>query len=77
MSFAGEIFSEFDFDREKRDFYQIPIAVTDNAGRIGFSMVEVTIRDLNDNPPRFLRNEYKLVVSPGAVVNSSFAKVIF
>ncbi|XP_071125252.1 protocadherin Fat 1-like isoform X4 [Mytilus edulis] len=72
---TGEIFSEFDFDREKRDFYQIPIAVTDNAGRIGFSMVEVTIRDLNDNPPRFLRNEYKLVVSPGAVVNSSFAKI--
>ena len=73
--FSGEIFSECNFDREDHEFYQVPVAVTDNAGRMGFSLIEVTIRDLNDNPPRFLMNDYKFVVSSSAPVNSSFAKV--
>ena len=73
--FSGEIFSESNFDREDHEFYHVPVAVTDNAGRMGFSMIEVTVRDLNDNPPRFLMNDYKFVVSPSAPVNSTFAKV--
>ena len=73
--FSGEIFSECNFDREDDEFYQVPVAVTDNAGRMGFSLIEVNVRDLNDNPPRFLMNDYKFVVSPSAPVNSSFAKV--
>nr|XP_032655849.1 protocadherin Fat 1 isoform X1 [Chelonoidis abingdonii] len=62
-------------DHEKRDKYKITVVASDRGEKIQLSsvtVVEVTVTDLNDNPPRFTAEIYKGTVSeddpPGGVV---------
>ncbi|CAM5108710.1 unnamed protein product [Eretmochelys imbricata] len=62
-------------DHEKRDKYKITVVASDRGEKIQLSsmtVVEVTVTDVNDNPPRFTAEIYKGTVSeddpPGGVV---------
>ncbi|XP_006812461.1 protocadherin Fat 4-like [Saccoglossus kowalevskii] len=49
-------------DREAQDFYQLNISAQDGGipPRFGFLLVDITIRDANDNPPVFDPSEYEV-----------------
>ncbi|CDQ65653.1 unnamed protein product [Oncorhynchus mykiss] len=51
-----------EMDREKREHYQVVIEAKDMAGQrgglTGTTMVNITLTDVNDNPPRFSQSEY-------------------
>ncbi|KAK3597674.1 hypothetical protein CHS0354_040047 [Potamilus streckersoni] len=72
---SGEIFSRQVLDREEQSSYEIPVAVTDNGGRMSFTKVHVTITDLNDNAPMFLAQSYKTNIFPNTTINSAILQV--
>lgn len=54
-----------DMDREQRENYQVVIEAKDMAGQrgglTGTTMVNITLTDVNDNPPRFTQSKIKAV----------------
>lgn len=50
-----------EMDREKREHYQVVIEAKDMAGQrgglTGTTTVNITLTDVNDNPPRFSQSE--------------------
>ncbi|KAI3375372.1 hypothetical protein L3Q82_021865 [Scortum barcoo] len=54
-----------DMDREQREHYQVVIEAKDMAGQrgglTGTTVVNITLTDVNDNPPRFIQNITKVV----------------
>ena len=73
---AGEIFSNKVLDREKQAVFIIPVAATDNGGRMGFTSVHVSLTDQNDNIPQFLAQEYKVTVLSTQPLNSTVLQVL-
>uniref|UniRef100_A0A8C3V4R9 FAT atypical cadherin 1 n=1 Tax=Catharus ustulatus TaxID=91951 RepID=A0A8C3V4R9_CATUS len=72
---TGWITTLKELDHEKRDKYEITVVVSDRGEKIQLSsmaVVEVTVTDVNDNPPRFTAEIYKGTVSeddpPGGVI---------
>ncbi|XP_006128510.2 protocadherin Fat 1 isoform X2 [Pelodiscus sinensis] len=72
---TGWITTLKELDHEKRDKYTITVVASDRGEKIQLSsmtVVEVTVTDVNDNPPRFTAEIYKGTVSeddpPGGVV---------
>ena len=72
---TGEIFSNKLLDREAQALYTIPVAATDNGGRMGFTTVHVSLTDQNDNIPQFLAQEYKVTVLSTLPVNGTVLQV--
>ncbi|XP_026857076.2 cadherin-7a [Electrophorus electricus] len=66
-------------DREARDHYLLVIQAKDMGGQMGglsgTTSVTVTLTDVNDNPPRFLRKSYQFPVSESLPVASVVAKI--
>lgn len=52
-----------DMDREQREHYQVVIEAKDMAGQrgglTGTTVVNITLTDVNDNPPRFTQSKTK------------------
>ncbi|RVE67603.1 hypothetical protein OJAV_G00104590 [Oryzias javanicus] len=72
VSGAGQITASSLIDREERGFYQLKVVA--RAGEItGEASVNITVRDLNDNAPRFLHAAEHV----SAVENWSTGHVIF
>lgn len=50
-------------DREVKEHYQVVIQAKDMAGQMGglsgTTTVSITLSDVNDNPPRFNKSEYR------------------
>lgn len=50
-----------DMDREQREHYQVVIEAKDMAGQrgglTGTTVVNITLTDVNDNPPRFTQSK--------------------
>ncbi len=50
-----------DMDREQREHYQVVIEAKDMAGQrgglTGTTVVNITLTDVNDNPPRFFQSK--------------------
>nr|XP_047934269.1 protocadherin Fat 1 isoform X2 [Anser cygnoides] len=72
---TGWITTLKELDHEKRDKYKITVVASDRGEKIQLSslaVVEVTVTDVNDNPPRFTAEIYKGTVSeddpPGGVI---------
>merc|ERR1719495_1685361 len=65
---TGELWSEKVLDRETRASYEIPITVTDQGGRNGFTTIKITVVDENDNSPFFplsvSRADTRITVDP-------------
>uniref|UniRef100_A0A672GJI9 Cadherin 6 n=1 Tax=Salarias fasciatus TaxID=181472 RepID=A0A672GJI9_SALFA len=55
-----------DMDREQREHYQVVIEAKDMAGQrgglTGTTVVNITLTDVNDNPPRFTQSIYQFAV---------------
>ncbi|KAH9285015.1 Protocadherin gamma-A4 [Echinococcus granulosus] len=53
---SGWVTAAIEFDREKRDSYQVTIIASDNGSQrlTGSALLNVTILDQNDNPPHLL-----------------------
>uniref|UniRef100_A0A3Q3IX46 FAT atypical cadherin 4 n=1 Tax=Monopterus albus TaxID=43700 RepID=A0A3Q3IX46_MONAL len=64
-------------DREVSPFYQLLIEVEDKGDpkKFGYLQVNVTIQDINDNPPVFEQDQYQTSVFEDAVVGSSILQI--
>uniref|UniRef100_A0A5F7ZKI0 FAT atypical cadherin 1 n=1 Tax=Macaca mulatta TaxID=9544 RepID=A0A5F7ZKI0_MACMU len=72
---TGWITTLKELDHEERDNYQIKVVASDHGEKIQLSstaIVDVTVTDVNDSPPRFTAEIYKGTVSeddpPGGVI---------
>ncbi|XP_051559265.1 protocadherin Fat 1a [Myxocyprinus asiaticus] len=72
---TGWITTLKELDREKRNMYTLSVLATDRGDKIQLTTstkVDVTVVDVNDNPPRFTAEIYKGTVSeddpPGGVI---------
>ncbi|XP_036911122.1 protocadherin Fat 1 isoform X1 [Sturnira hondurensis] len=72
---TGWITTLKELDHEKRSNYQIKVVASDHGERVQLSstaIVDVTVTDVNDSPPRFTAEIYKGTVSeddlPGGVI---------
>ncbi|XP_049721123.1 protocadherin Fat 1 isoform X2 [Elephas maximus indicus] len=72
---TGWITTLKELDHEKRDKYQIKVVASDHGEKVQLSsmaIVEVTVTDVNDSPPRFTAEIYKGTVSeddpPGGII---------
>ena len=72
---TGWITTLRELDHEKRDSYQIKVVASDHGEKVQLSstaIVDVTVTDVNDSPPRFTAEIYKGTVSeddpPGGVI---------
>uniref|UniRef100_A0A8C5V9H3 FAT atypical cadherin 1 n=1 Tax=Microcebus murinus TaxID=30608 RepID=A0A8C5V9H3_MICMU len=72
---TGWITTLKELDHEKRDSYQIKVVASDHGEKVQLSstaIVDVTVTDVNDSPPRFTAEIYKGTVSeddpPGGVI---------
>nr|XP_006134237.2 cadherin-18-like [Pelodiscus sinensis] len=66
-------------DREAREHYSVVIQAKDMAGQVGglsgSTTVNITLTDVNDNPPRFPQKHYELYVPESAQVGSAVGKI--
>ncbi|KAF7692863.1 cadherin-18-like isoform X1 [Silurus meridionalis] len=66
-------------DRETREMYSIIIQAKDMAGSVGglsgSTTVNITLTDVNDNPPRFPQKNYQLYVPESAQVGKAVGKI--
>ncbi|CAL1532648.1 unnamed protein product [Lymnaea stagnalis] len=62
-SVTGELFLEYELDREKTAEYNLRISVRDSAGHVATKEVKITVLDVNDNRPYFPTNVYTMNVS--------------
>lgn len=64
-------------DREVTPFYQLLIEVEDKGEpkKFGYLQVNVTIQDINDNPPAFEQEQYESSVFEDAAVGSSVLQI--
>lgn len=64
-------------DREVTPFYQLLIEVEDKGEpkKFGYLQVNVTIQDINDNPPVFEQDQYETDVFEDAAVGSSILQI--
>jgi len=72
---TGVITSKVTFDREKRDEYVVLLKVNDGGGKFGFASLKVIVEDVNDNVPKFLLKEYKIVASTTTEANTTILTV--
>ncbi|XP_043921218.1 cadherin-18 [Protopterus annectens] len=66
-------------DREAREHYSVVIQAKDMAGQVGglsgSTTVNITLTDVNDNPPKFLQKHYQLYVPESAHVGTAVGKI--
>ncbi|XP_062844245.1 cadherin-12a [Trichomycterus rosablanca] len=66
-------------DREMKESYQVVIQAKDMGGQLGglagTTTLNVTLTDVNDNPPRFAKSVFHLRVPESAAVGSSLGKI--
>ncbi|XP_069816336.1 cadherin-20 [Dendropsophus ebraccatus] len=67
-------------DREARDYYEVIIQAKDMGGQLGglagTTTVNITLSDVNDNPPRFPQKHYQMNVLESSPVNSTVGRVL-
>lgn len=65
-------------DRELTSFYQLLVEVQDKGEpkKYGYLQVNVTVQDVNDNPPMFDLDQYQTSVFEDAAVGSSVLQVV-
>ncbi|XP_017269615.1 cadherin-18 [Kryptolebias marmoratus] len=68
-----------DMDREAREHYTVVIQAKDMAGQVGglsgSTTINITLTDVNDNPPKFPQKNYQLYVPESAQVGKPVGKI--
>ncbi|XP_045895078.1 cadherin-18 isoform X2 [Micropterus dolomieu] len=66
-------------DREAREHYTVVIQAKDMAGQVGglsgSTTINITLTDINDNPPKFPQKNYQLYVPESAQVGKPVGKI--
>ncbi|CDQ66952.1 unnamed protein product [Oncorhynchus mykiss] len=66
-------------DREAREHYAVVIQAKDMAGSVGglsgSTTINITLTDVNDNPPKFPQKNYQLYVPESAQVGKPVGKI--
>ncbi|XP_071402740.1 cadherin-18-like, partial [Centroberyx affinis] len=66
-------------DRESRDRYAVVIQAKDMAGSVGglsgSTTINITLTDVNDNPPKFPQKSYQLYVPESAPVGKAVGRI--
>ncbi|XP_015667005.1 cadherin-6 isoform X2 [Protobothrops mucrosquamatus] len=66
-------------DRENREQYQVVIQAKDMGGQMGglsgTATVNITLTDVNDNPPRFPQSAYQFKIPESAPLNSPIGRI--
>ncbi|XP_054458159.1 cadherin-6-like [Anoplopoma fimbria] len=69
-----------DMDREQREHYQVVIEAKDMAGQrgglTGTTMVNITLTDVNDNPPRFTQSIHQFIVTESSKSGTPVGRVL-
>ena len=67
-SSSGVIVTQTSLDHERESTYKLTVHATDrgNPSRTGTASVDVTVKDVNDNDPRFDQDQYDITVEEGA-----------
>uniref|UniRef100_UPI00398F4081 cadherin-20-like n=1 Tax=Pristiophorus japonicus TaxID=55135 RepID=UPI00398F4081 len=67
-------------DREVKDGYQVVVQAKDMGGQMGglsgTTTVNITLTDVNDNPPRFPQKLYQMSVLESAMVGSAVGRIL-
>ncbi|XP_077209545.1 cadherin-20 isoform X2 [Paroedura picta] len=67
-------------DREAKEYYEVIIQAKDMGGQLGglagTTTVNITLSDVNDNPPRFPQKHYQMSVLESAPVSSTVGRVL-
>ncbi|XP_028409982.1 protocadherin-like protein isoform X2 [Dendronephthya gigantea] len=61
----AEILIQYPLDREFQDRYDMQLVVIDNGGVSDLAWLQITLEDVNDNPPRFLSPFYTASITEG------------
>ncbi|KAF4106341.1 cadherin-18 isoform X1 [Onychostoma macrolepis] len=68
-----------DMDREAREHYSVVIQAKDMAGQVGglsgSTTINITLTDVNDNPPKFPQKNYQVFVPESAQVGKPVGKI--
>nr|XP_040128337.1 cadherin-20 isoform X2 [Ictidomys tridecemlineatus] len=66
-------------DREAKEYYEVIIQAKDMGGQLGglagTTTVNITLSDVNDNPPRFPQKHYQMSVLESAPISSTVGRV--
>ncbi|XP_023589711.1 cadherin-20 [Trichechus manatus latirostris] len=66
-------------DREAKEYYEVIIQAKDMGGQLGglagTTTVNITLSDVNDNPPRFAQKHYQMSVLESAPISSTVGRV--
>ncbi|XP_054479563.1 cadherin-18-like [Anoplopoma fimbria] len=69
----------YNLDRETRDHYAVVIQAKDMAGSVGglsgSTTVNITLTDVNDNPPKFPQKSYQLYIPELAPVGKAVGRI--
>ncbi|XP_042353960.1 cadherin-6 [Plectropomus leopardus] len=69
-----------DMDREQREHYQVVIEAKDMAGQrgglTGTTVVNITLTDVNDNPPCFVQSIYQFKISELSKAGTSVGRIV-
>lgn len=73
----GYVYNKVQLDRETEDRYMIEVVATDAGSphRSATATVSITVRDVNDNSPVFLEDQYKFYVSENRPPNTKVGYV--
>ncbi|KAL3880300.1 hypothetical protein ACJMK2_032548 [Sinanodonta woodiana] len=76
-SFTVKIVVNTELDRETRDFYQVTVIARDGGKppRTGTLKVNITITDINDNPPVFEKDGYDISILEDVPIGTSILQV--
>ncbi|KAL3880302.1 hypothetical protein ACJMK2_032550 [Sinanodonta woodiana] len=76
-SFTVKIVVNAELDRETKDFYQVTVIARDGGKppRTGTLKVNITITDMNDNPPVFEKDSYDISILEDVPIGMSILQV--
>ena len=77
-SLTGAVTLSTELDYEQQSYYLIGVTATDGGGKLAYCLLNITVLDVNDNPPVFLTSDYEVRIpqdhSPGIFIVQPLAE---
>nr|AAO15696.1 protocadherin [Danio rerio] len=72
---TGELKTLLPLDREEEEVHKMKVRALDGGGRFCEAEVEITVEDVNDNPPQFTTDPYTFTVFENTEINTPVARL--